>query len=62
MSPCCTDYSRGSVEQFVETYVCGLDPAQELGITWVKGRNGHVNLNGAHDNQYVILPIWGGWN
>eukprot|EP00957_Ditylum_brightwellii_P064647 4906490-Ditylum_brightwellii.AAC.1 len=60
MPPCRTDYRSGCIEQFAETRASGLDPALDLGVTRVKGRNGHVNLNGAYDNQYVLLPIWGG--
>eukprot|EP00957_Ditylum_brightwellii_P194431 14807858-Ditylum_brightwellii.AAC.1 len=59
MPPCHTDYRRWSVEQFAEMHASGLDPA-DLGVISMKGRNGHVNLNGVYNNQYMLLPIWGG--
>eukprot|EP00957_Ditylum_brightwellii_P095811 7300187-Ditylum_brightwellii.AAC.1 len=58
MSSCHIEYRSGYVEQFAEMHASGLDPARDLGVTWVKGRNGRVNPNGAYNNQYVLLPIW----
>eukprot|EP00957_Ditylum_brightwellii_P104914 7996396-Ditylum_brightwellii.AAC.1 len=60
MAPCRTNYRSGYTEQFTETHASGLVPAWDQGVTQVKGRNGPVNLNIAHGNQFVTLPIWGG--
>eukprot|EP00957_Ditylum_brightwellii_P202000 15328128-Ditylum_brightwellii.AAC.1 len=30
------------------------------GVTQVKRRNEHVNLNTVYNNQHVTQPIWGG--
>eukprot|EP00957_Ditylum_brightwellii_P002533 194691-Ditylum_brightwellii.AAC.1 len=57
MPPCRTHYRIEYAEQFMETYASGLDPMRDLGVTRVRGRNGHVNLNIAYRNQYVTLPI-----
>eukprot|EP00957_Ditylum_brightwellii_P105023 8004908-Ditylum_brightwellii.AAC.1 len=49
MSPCCTDYRSGCMASFAETHASGLDPACNLGVNQVKGRNGHVTPNIVYD-------------
>eukprot|EP00957_Ditylum_brightwellii_P067135 5095612-Ditylum_brightwellii.AAC.1 len=41
MPPCCALYISRYVEQFTEAHASGLDPMRDLGVTRVKGRNGH---------------------
>eukprot|EP00957_Ditylum_brightwellii_P032330 2449038-Ditylum_brightwellii.AAC.1 len=53
---CCMEEASRSVE-LSETQASGHDPAQDLCITWVKGRNVHAKLNGAYNNQIFIIRI-----